>query len=215
MDICLSPQRFANLWDLKWWSTRNWGLLVWTIPSFSSHGSMAVCDIHSVWAVLLVILNKVEVCPLFAALRVFCHTQHIRNMHATWRVARPRNAVIYDVSRFFRSRDVKKVELHLKDWLSRKCAEKARNIVNYSVAWRATRHVACMLRMCCAWPNPRNAVSLWKFIIGFATRLVQDLLHAQALLCPAAKTMGSASLHLPNLGSELYSRSIRMHSIDS
>ena len=54
---------------------------------FSSHGSMAVCDIHSVWAVLLVILNKVEVCPLFAALRVFCHTQHIRNMHATWRVA--------------------------------------------------------------------------------------------------------------------------------
>ena len=53
---------------------------------------------------LLVILNEVEVCPLFAALRVFCHTQHIRNMHATWRVARPRNAVIYDVSRFFRSR---------------------------------------------------------------------------------------------------------------
>ena len=50
---------------------------------FSSHGFMAVCDIHSVWAVLLVILNKVEVCPLFAALRVFCHTQHIRNMHAT------------------------------------------------------------------------------------------------------------------------------------
>ena len=45
---------------------------------FSSHGSMAVCDIHSVWAVLLVILNKVEVCPLFAALRVFCHTQHIQ-----------------------------------------------------------------------------------------------------------------------------------------
>ena len=117
---------------------------------FSSRGFLAVCDIHSVWAVLLVILNKVEVCPLFAALRVFCHAQHIRNMHATWRVARPRNAVIYDVSRFFRSRDVKKVELHLKDWLSRKCAEKARNIVNYSVAWRATRHVACMLRMCCA-----------------------------------------------------------------
>ena len=48
---------------------------------------MTVCDIHSVWTVLLVILNKVEVCPLFAALRVFCHTQHIRNMHATWRVA--------------------------------------------------------------------------------------------------------------------------------
>ena len=60
---------------------------------FSSHGSMAVCDIHSVRAVLLVILNKLEVCPLFAALRVFCHTQHIRNMHATWRVARPRNAM--------------------------------------------------------------------------------------------------------------------------
>ena len=58
---------------------------------FSSHGFLAVCDIHSVWAVLLVILNEVEVCPLFAALRVFCHTQHIRNMHATWRVARPRN----------------------------------------------------------------------------------------------------------------------------
>ena len=37
---------------------------------------LAVCDIHSVWAVLLVILNEVEVCPLFAALRVFCHTQH-------------------------------------------------------------------------------------------------------------------------------------------
>ena len=34
---------------------------------------------------LLVILNEVEVCPLFAALRVFCHTQHIRNMHATLR----------------------------------------------------------------------------------------------------------------------------------
>ena len=118
---------------------------------FSSHGSMAVCDIHSVWAVLLVILNKVEVCPLFAALRVFCHAQHIRNMHATWRVARPRNAVIYDVSRFFRSRDVKKVELHLKDWLSRKCAEKARNIVNYSVAWPRNTpccvHVAYVLRM--------------------------------------------------------------------
>ena len=44
----------------------------------------------------------------FAALRVFCHTQHIRNMHATWRVARPRKAVIYDISHFFRSRDVKK-----------------------------------------------------------------------------------------------------------
>ena len=58
---------------------------------FSSHGFLAVCDIHSVWAVLLVILNEVEVCPLFAALRVFCHAQHIRNMHATWRVAWPRN----------------------------------------------------------------------------------------------------------------------------
>ena len=34
---------------------------------------MAVCDIHSVWAVFLAIVNKVEVCPLFAALRVFCH----------------------------------------------------------------------------------------------------------------------------------------------
>ena len=77
---------------------------------FSSHGFLAVCEIHTVWAVLLVILNEVEVCPLFAALRVFCHAQHIRNMHATWRVARPRNAVIYDVSSFFRSRDVKKVE---------------------------------------------------------------------------------------------------------
>ena len=51
---------------------------------FSSRGFLAVCDIHSVWAVLLVILNKVEVCPLFTALR-----------------------------------------------------------------GRATRHVACMLRMCC------------------------------------------------------------------
>ena len=70
---------------------------------FSSHGFLAVCEIHSVWAVLLVILNEVEVCPLFAALRVFCHTQHIRNMPATWRVARPRNALIYDVSRFFRA----------------------------------------------------------------------------------------------------------------
>ena len=112
---------------------------------------LAVCDIHSVWAVLLVILNEVEVCPLFAALRVFCHTQHIRNMHATWRVARPRNAVIYDVSRFFLSRDVKKVELHLKDWLSRKCGEKAQNIVNYSVAWPRNTpccvHVAYVLRM--------------------------------------------------------------------
>ena len=37
------------------------------------------------------------------ALRGFCHAQHIRNMHATWPVARPRNAVIYDVSRFFRA----------------------------------------------------------------------------------------------------------------
>ena len=51
---------------------------------------MAVCDIHSVWAVLLVILNKVEVCPLFAALRVFCHTQHIRNMHAKHQALRGR-----------------------------------------------------------------------------------------------------------------------------
>ena len=50
---------------------------------FSSHGFLAVCEIHSNWAVLLVILNEVEVCPLFAALRVFCHAQHIRNMHAT------------------------------------------------------------------------------------------------------------------------------------
>ena len=118
---------------------------------FSSHGFLAVCEIHSVWAVLLVILNEVEVCPLFAALRVFCHAQHIRNMHATWRVARPRNAVIYDVSRFFRSRDVKKVEFHLKDWLSRKCAEEARNIVNYRVAWPRNTpccvHVAYVLRM--------------------------------------------------------------------
>ena len=65
--------------------------------AFLRTGELAVCDIHSVWAVSLVILNEVEVCPLFAALRVFCHTQHIRNMHATWRVARPRNAVIYDV----------------------------------------------------------------------------------------------------------------------
>ena len=81
---------------------------------FSSHGFLAVCDSHSVWAVLLVILNEVEVCPLFAALRVFCHTQHIRNMHATWCVARPRNAVIT------------------------------------ALCGRATRHVACMLRMCCA-----------------------------------------------------------------
>ena len=46
---------------------------------FSSHGFLAVCEIHSNWAVLLVILNEVEVCPLFAALRVFCHAQHIRN----------------------------------------------------------------------------------------------------------------------------------------
>ena len=44
---------------------------------FSSHGFLAVCEIHSNWAVLLVILNEVEVCPLFAALRVFCHAQHI------------------------------------------------------------------------------------------------------------------------------------------
>ena len=43
---------------------------------FSSHGFLAVCEIHSNWAVLLVILNEVEVCPLFAALRVFCHAQH-------------------------------------------------------------------------------------------------------------------------------------------
>ena len=124
---------------------------------FSSHGSMAVCDIHSVWAVLLVILNKVEVCPLFAALRVFCHTQHIRNMHATWRVARPRNAVIYDVSRFFRSRDVKKVELHLKDWLSRKCAEKsAKHRKLQRCVARNTPccvHVAYVLRM--TKPTPR------------------------------------------------------------
>ena len=76
---------------------------------FSSHGFLAGCDSHSVWAVLLVILNEVEVCPLFAALRVFCHMQHIRNIHATWSVARPHNAVIYDVSSFFRSRGVKKI----------------------------------------------------------------------------------------------------------
>ena len=38
---------------------------------------LPVCEFHSVWAVLLVILNEVEVCPLFAALRVFCHAQHI------------------------------------------------------------------------------------------------------------------------------------------
>ena len=62
---------------------------------------MAVCDIHSVWAVLLVILNKVEVCPLFAALRVFCHTQHIRNMHATWRVAHDKtHATLWGVQNF-------------------------------------------------------------------------------------------------------------------
>ena len=40
---------------------------------------LAVCDIHSVWAVLLVILNEVEVCPLFAALVCFV----IRNTYAT------------------------------------------------------------------------------------------------------------------------------------
>ena len=42
---------------------------------------LPVCEFHSVWAVLLVILNEVEVCPLFAALRVFCHAQDICNMH--------------------------------------------------------------------------------------------------------------------------------------
>ena len=49
------------------------------------------------------------------------------------------------------SRDVKKVELHLKDWLSQKCAEEARNIVNYSVAWPRNTpccvDVAYVLRM--------------------------------------------------------------------
>ena len=50
---------------------------------FSSHGSMAVCDIHSVWAVLLVILNKVEVCPLFAALRACCVCVAHDQTHAT------------------------------------------------------------------------------------------------------------------------------------
>ena len=64
---------------------------------------LAVCEIHSFRAVLVVILSQVQVCPLFAALGAFCHPQHIRNIHATWRVARPRNAVIYDVSRFFRA----------------------------------------------------------------------------------------------------------------
>ena len=52
------------------------------------------------------------------------------------------------------SRDVKKVELHVKDWLSQKCAEEARNIVNYSVAWPRRNTPSCMrvayvLRMCC------------------------------------------------------------------
>ena len=58
---------------------------------FSLQVFLAVCEIHSVWAVLMVIVNEVEVCPLFAALRMFCYAQHIRNMYATWRVARPRN----------------------------------------------------------------------------------------------------------------------------
>ena len=31
-----------------------------------------LCEIHSNWAVLVVILNEVEVCPLFAALRACC-----------------------------------------------------------------------------------------------------------------------------------------------
>ena len=43
----------------------------------------AVCDIQSVWVFCWIFLSKVEICPLFAALRVFCHTQHICNMHAT------------------------------------------------------------------------------------------------------------------------------------
>ena len=45
---------------------------------------MAVCDIHSVWAVLLVILNKVEVwstiCSVACVLSYATHMQHARNM---------------------------------------------------------------------------------------------------------------------------------------
>ena len=79
---------------------------------WSSRGFLAVCDLHSVKAVLLVILNKV-----LRSLSTIC------------------------------SRDLKKVELHLKDWLSRECA-KHRKFP--ALRGRATRHVACMLRMCCA-----------------------------------------------------------------
>ena len=38
-------------------------------------------------------------CAPLTALRGFCHAQHIRNMHATWRVARPRNVVFYSILR--------------------------------------------------------------------------------------------------------------------
>ena len=48
---------------------------------FSSRGFFGLSVKFTVFGrLLLVILNEVEVCPLFAALRVFCHTQHIRNM---------------------------------------------------------------------------------------------------------------------------------------
>ena len=114
---------------------------------FSSHGFFGLfVNFTSVWAVLLVILNEVEVCPLFAALRVFCHAQHICNMHVACCAATQRCNLRCFAAHF---RDVKKVELHLKDRLS-KCAEEAR-IVNYRVAWPRNTpccvHVAHVLRM--------------------------------------------------------------------
>jgi len=79
-------------------------------------------------------------------LRVFCHTQHIRNMHATWRVARPRNAVIYDVSRFFRSRDVKKGRTPFKRLAVPKVRGKS---AKHRKLQRCVAAQHAMLRACC------------------------------------------------------------------
>ena len=85
-------------------------------------------------------------CAPLTALRGFCHAQHIRNMHATWRVARPRNVVFYSFWRSGLFAGRKKVELHLKDWLSRKMRGRS---AKHRKLQRCVAAQHAMLRGCC------------------------------------------------------------------
>ena len=113
---------------------------------------LAVCDIHSVWAVLLVILNEVEVlstiCSVACVLSYATHTQHARNMAccaATQRCNLRCFALLPLTGRKKGRTPFKRLAV------PENAGKKAQNIVNYSVAWPRNTpccvHVAYVLRM--------------------------------------------------------------------